>query len=673
MISISKTKSFLLKVLGTGLVLIPIVFNNNHVRIFSTPKTFFVLVISEIIIFTWAYLFCLKKKFLPKINILVTIITLLILSLTLSSIFGLSPNMSFWSTLDRGTGLITLIHLGLVTFAIGSILEKEDLKKLFKFAAYGSLVVCLSVILGQDGFNILGSKFLLAAHGSGVFGNSTFALIYLSYPIFWTLYLVFNSDNKKEKTIFSAILALVLLCPFFINWHNIFTGGINILSFVGSARAGSLAILLSLVLFAALFLISRSRVYLKIVGGLLILATLVLSIIFFVQIKTPRTFVHEKFIEEASGSRFIFWDVASRAIKDRPILGYGVDNYYFVFQKYFNPDIYLPVNGKEILTDRPHNVFYEMAVDGGFVALGLYIGLFLGSWFLLIRHVVRKKDDWLMGGVLGLPLFAVLFQNQFAFDLSSTYFFLFVNLGFILVLTREEKNNLDPQNRIKGKPSLKALFIILALAGVTFFAVLPSSKSKMFVRMFNATVEDRTSLYRKTERISPVGKIYDFTYAADKIYQEYAKYLPTAKLSPEEKSLVIKEILEMRQELTEVSSTNENAYKTFLLLAEVDNLLYQTDPDVSHKSDYFKEAIIYGEKCLNISDNNQQGYWVLMQTYALSGEIDKSISYARSALALSPNVIESNNYLIEVLKIKGNKKEIDEAIRVRDEILKTSI
>ena len=69
----------------------------------------------------------------------------------------------------------------------------------------------------------------------------------------------------------------------------------------------------------------------------------------------------------------MIWNISWQGVKERPILGWGQDNFSFVFTKYYNPQMY----AQEPWFDRSHNVFLDWLVAAGVVGLIAYLYLFL--------------------------------------------------------------------------------------------------------------------------------------------------------------------------------------------------------------------------------------------------------------------------------------------------------
>jgi O-antigen ligase len=72
-------------------------------------------------------------------------------------------------------------------------------------------------------------------------------------------------------------------------------------------------------------------------------------------------------------SRFMNISMAWEGFKERPILGWGQENYAAVFDKNYNPAMY----AQEPWFDRTHNVILDWLIAGGILGLLAYLSLYL--------------------------------------------------------------------------------------------------------------------------------------------------------------------------------------------------------------------------------------------------------------------------------------------------------
>ena len=115
-------------------------------------------------------------------------------------------------------------------------------------------------------------------------------------------------------------------------------------------------------------------------------------------------------------SRTMQWRAAIDGFKDRPLLGYGLENHNLVWSAHFDPGIYRLDTD---IYDRTHNQFLETLATTGLVGTAAFLGIWLAIGLTLVRAY--------RAGRLSLPGVAILSGLQVAY---ATYlFFWFVDLN----------------------------------------------------------------------------------------------------------------------------------------------------------------------------------------------------------------------------------------------------
>jgi hypothetical protein len=140
--------------------------------------------------------------------------------------------------------------------------------------------------------------------------------------------------------------------------------------------------------------------------------------------------------EGTVGNRLVTWQMAWQGFKEKPILGWGQENFYQVFNKYYTTENFEP------WFDRSHNVFFDRLITGGIVGLVSYLSLlFLPFYFLWHYYYSRKKEEfsayeketskYFMPIIFSLIFVAYFIQNLFVFESLVVYIPLFLILAFV--------------------------------------------------------------------------------------------------------------------------------------------------------------------------------------------------------------------------------------------------
>ena len=125
---------------------------------------------------------------------------------------------------------------------------------------------------------------------------------------------------------------------------------------------------------------SRHKRFLTVVyGGLAVLVLIMAG----QEVRERFLSINQQQDDESAKSRWTTWRIAIRMANERPLFGYGIRN-----SNLFTYSYGADMEGRSI-----HSQYLQTAADSGWVALGLYVGLF-GSVFVGLREVRRGLRKW---------------------------------------------------------------------------------------------------------------------------------------------------------------------------------------------------------------------------------------------------------------------------------------
>lgn len=272
--------------------------------------------------------------------------------LVISSLFAADPHTAWWSEAGRMIGVVWLVMW------FGSYLAARQFfwteKERRTLAIISPLIILVAIIGGVLLFSNEGG-----ARAAGLFGNPVVYGTFLQLAFFWLILLWWQKEKLglnnwwwRGVVLFTAAATLVVL------WQTD----------ARSAIAGCVGgILFGLVGYQWQKQQPLVRAA-SIIGAVLIL--IVVGMV-----------VYEKQGRASSiTARWNNWRVATHAIVAKPILGWGWDNYRLATEKLFDPQLATSAF-YETRIDKPHNIFLEMAVSGGFLGLTAYILMWLVLWW----------------------------------------------------------------------------------------------------------------------------------------------------------------------------------------------------------------------------------------------------------------------------------------------------
>lgn len=641
---------------------------------FISPKTFFFYGAVEIVFVLWLFTILVDKSYrLSKKQFLFFIpLSLYIAWLTITGFFAVNPTLSFWSTLERGTGLLTLYHALAFTLVVASLVKRDGLPylyTLFKWIISGAFILALSVWTGNEGFN-LAYNAIKNSQGGGLMGNSSLAAPYLLFSLFFGIFLLLQkSISSWWKVFISVTVITILFSPLFINIRGL--TAING-SLLGTARGVVLGLFVGIAVSIFGYLILSKNKIKKIVGITSILILLVIFSVGWVELVKPDTYLHNKFTQSASGSRFIFWEVAQKSISQHPFFGYGPENYMIAFQENFNPKILNMEYGHESWNDKAHNIYYDTGVSGGYPAI-LFYAIFLASIFYFIyRAFVFGKISHLQASILWGLLVGYIFQNLFVFDSLLSILALFMITGLFIGLSDDKSENkiidskkIDVVSK-KREDTLKILTAITLIIFFSFsffyFVISPSKKSKLLNTVLETSIGKRPEAYPKLLGGSSVGNDWDVGGFADSIYKIYTTNLLEIKKNKELLPYLNNDLKSLVGYLEIVSKSNTTDFRLNIIIVRLYNIyLYLNDLKYdSVSSSHMLEILNHAHQ---LSPTSPEFYWWMSQIYLDQGDINGAKESYQKALLINPSVKASNDLFINFAENIGDQKLYDQSLK----------
>ena len=345
----------------------------------------------------------------------------------------------------------------------------------------------------------------------------------------------------------------------------------------------------------------------------------------------PQSKVNQLVMENI-GNRPVFWQESILGIKEKPLLGWGQENYHIVNEKYFNPIVYSPGRGNETWTLHPHNSFLEILVNGGIVGFILYllvIVFLIRNIYVLYKKQIISSQFFILS--LGL-IFAYILQNQMIYDSIISFVMFFLLIAIIAGLS----DFTDENNKIKKSKIFKAVLIIIVIIIVWIFsAFLPAAKAREFKKMANATSQERTDKYEHLfHSIGSYAINTDAGLFTSGLISSYSAKADMIKNNPNYTAMAINEINSLVKETDLVLVNHPYDYRLALSLVEAENLqiFLEKTPD----ADLISQTKKYAEKAISLSPTDPQVYLTYANTFIYSHDLKTAHDMLDKAVALNP-------------------------------------
>lgn len=388
--------------------------------------------------------------------------------LLIANLNGVDPFKSMWSNFERMEGFVGHAHLFAYFVVLSAMLHSvTEYHRLFKYFVASNIAVLVfgyGQLIGAKGYIFsqllpgLSEKFskLFPVHMSenrldATLGNSAYFAIYCLVFAFIVALLWVQNKDGKHRWLYPTLIALNVIALFYTG-----TRGAQIGALVGT--------------FLTLGIIGwfeKGALRKKIVTALAVIAIVVVSIFAFKNtplVQNSPTLARFASISpnDITGmSRLSIWKISYEAFKERPLLGYGQDNFSYIYASKFIPE---KMWNLESWYDRSHDVFFDWLVAAGALGLVSYLSLYVIAFYLLwIRknEMPMRERAILTGAIVGYFV-----HNIFVFDNLISYILFFTLLAYIALRT-------DARGGVHNGKAVSAdhmNMFWLPLLGVAFFA-----------------------------------------------------------------------------------------------------------------------------------------------------------------------------------------------------------
>ena len=626
-------------VLG-GLFLIPIipfiVFNDLFFP-FITGKAFVFRIIIELAFGAWIILTLTDISYRPKRSWLLYTFAIFIAVITIADVFGVNFYRSFWSNFERMDGLITFLHLFAYFLMLGTIFTTEKIwSRFWNTTLVANTILCLFYALPQ----ILGSA-KINQSGDRVdasLGNAAYLAVYLLVHIFIALFLAFRSRNISARWFYGISIALQI----FIMYRTQTRGPL----------LGLLGGLFLVTIIIAIFEKERKNIRKIAVGTLVILALFVAGFFlakntqFVKNSPTLHRFAEISFSSSflQSQGRYYIWPMAITGFKEHPILGWGQENFIYVFNKNYDPKMY----GQEPWFDRTHNVVLDWLISAGLLGLLSYLSMF----FALLYYIWRGKgttfsivDKSILTGLVA----GYFFQNLFIFDNLTSYLLFVMLVSYVYSLrTSYDAKIVAPKIVVSQGTPEKVLASVVLLVFLYVLYLVNVRPIQANISLYKAVAPEADGQYDYVKDIASFKKAISYNTFASNEARLHFMLLSQKLATPEtpediRNTSFIGASEEMKKQIAENKTPDARDY---LFLGMIYGRYGVSD-----------QALFYLNQAHNLSPKKQSIYFEISNIYFAQGKMDEALGFAKEALDLAPSYKEAR-VMYSVLAIINKKLDL---------------
>jgi len=292
-------------------------------------------------------------------------------------------------------------------------------KKYYNIFIITIIILSVYAVFQYLGFDPIYKKWIrieFIGRGHSTFGNPNFLGTYLTL----VLPIAVFSFVKSGKWIYLLAAGLVYL--------SLLT------SFTRSGWLGSFTGLAILVIFFLKYEYNKKHLAIIIISFLIITVITeiqtegrVISRLFSISKDAGKVLTQAEGYEDAGANRIFIWKRVIPMIKERPLLGFGLETLGVVFSERHMDEV-VAEYGRLIIFDKAHNEYLHMAYSTGIPSLLIYL--------VLVGSILKRAFSRVKGNHMMIPLIAsiigYLVQAFFNLSVVTVAYIYWIFLGILL-------------------------------------------------------------------------------------------------------------------------------------------------------------------------------------------------------------------------------------------------
>jgi len=594
------------------------------------------------------------------------IFAVFVVILGISAFIGENSIRSFWSNFERMEGWFTILVL-LVFFAVlyqcmQTVQAWRTVVKVSLIANVYIAFFALAQYFGKAGIFQSAGTF----RPDSTLGNSSYLGGYALMYIFLIAWLYIGTKNMYSKVGYGALIVL-----------NIIVMTLTLTR--GSILGLAASIFVSACMMSAIFFIkrkknektSRAAVLAPIALGVFILGmgTFFLNRTsdFVTSNRVLNRIATISLEDKSVEGRLINWGVSWEGFKEKPLLGYGQDNFLYVFSKQFDPRMSV----YEAWYDRSHNVFFDWLIAGGILGLIAYLALYGVSFYMLW---IKKNAKIAFGESERIVwtgfLIAYFIHNFFVFDNIASY----ILFAFVLAYITWKSYVMDNKESSVHLSEVQANSIAIVIAGIALAAIitLVYSPWKTATTLIQAMQYTDVALTAPTDVVAQAWTKREIgtSYTKQELLTQALQKFTDATLHPlgrtEAREQLAQKLLAVVSN-TSISEDEKNMWAQFTF-SELD-LEIESDPNnprtyqiaASLWMQFGKatKAVPLLEKAQTLSPKKQLIMFDRAAAQQLLGNYEKALEINKIAYELNPNFLTAQARYIFALYRAGKDTEAE--------------
>ena len=337
----------------------------------------------------------------------------------------------------------------------------------------------------------------------------------------------------------------------------------------------------------------------------------------------------------------VTWKMGFQGFLDRPLLGYGQENFYQVFDKNYT------TKNTEQWFDRCHNMICDRSITSGILGLLAYLALLLLPFYALWAYYTKeygKKQEgqenvsrkYLTPIVFSILIIAYILQNMFIFEALVTYVPLIIVLSFVgLYSTKFDSEYLGSDN---FKRISTIVVLILVGPALWIFNLGPYSANRDFIKVLasgsNVSLNNRIDAFEEVIARGTYGNQEYRRHYFSVFENVVSEYLSNPQNRTEANDKLVADFShKMEAQFVNQIAENPRSISNYLLVLRFYNLSYFFDINRLNRSIALTDTVIA------LSPGRPQAYYELGTShyylgnyYVSTGKLTEAQDQYRAAL-----------------------------------------
>lgn len=621
------------------IALVPLIFSTAVYRTIVLPKFALLIVGSSFVLLLLVIAAKRGHSFSPLCSRHVAIVSLFLLALALSTVFGVVPLGSLFGSHFNQMGLLTRLcffvcFIGVIV-AVGANRERlMSLVWVMEIVGLTVAVYAVAQFFGKDPFLPASLYTFNTPEGPvvrvvGTLGHANYLGNFLLYTAPLGAALAFASSGSSRRIAIAATalaIAAILMSGTRGAWVGLIAGAMTFAALHlrrGSVRLSKRAIAIAgIVIFVSV-------------------ATIIVAPVSRSLLVRARSFAAEGF---TGAGRTLLWRDSMRMVPRFALAGCGPEGFSKAFLAYKSDEIarLSPITNNE----SAHNSYLDAAISHGLAGAILYVAMIVSAFALLIRSRRKASDRGLKLVIAGLisSLAAVAAHNFFIYDQIPTGLYFFAMMAIAAATSNVTDERIEREKLTGASLTRWAAWIAVGvcaaifLASVWYAVLLAEADAALKRAMVSARAKDFDGVIANArlavQSPDPTGA---YNFLAARALVDYADSLKvkgrwdTDDRDVKQKRAAIELGLQEAEKSVAHSLTPEASYMLLAYLARAER-------DKRGMKEYAANAIAFDPKLLNAR--------LLMAEGCLAeGDFEEAAIQAIKALEYNPKSSKAKSLL----------------------------